>query len=411
MHFDGLSVIDIAVEAIGFDLVPDIGEGISFKLSPPWLRLSKIEGLIPTGNQEDITVTFDAAGLWVGDYNADIVISSNDPDKPEVTIPAHLHVGSLEPTPEGPIAIDFNLAPGDQEQRTAGHAVPGETYDLQLNVKDAPDINGWSATIEYDPSQVHYVSGSFQASDFIPGLLALVDEKEDRVGVGGAVLGSDAQNAGDGTLSTLSFEVLDGFTDSTALAITHVSFRRLDGVEDKRTVRSMVTITSEPGASVLPGDFNGDEGVDFDDFFLFADAFGGIDPLYDLDGSGAVDFDDFFIFADYFGKEARAKLMALAREYINLPTFPRLEPNYPNPFNSSTTIRYWVEGKGLVELAIFDLTGQKVRTLVHDRRELGVYETVWNGIDEQGMWVSSGLYLARLRSGNETDVWKMTLLK
>ena len=68
---------------------------------------------------------------------------------------------------------------------------------------------------------------------------------------------------------------------------------------------SELVISSEVGAPTLAGDFNGSGKVDFDDFFLFADAFGGSDPAYDLDGDGGVNFNDFFIFADNFGK-ARA---------------------------------------------------------------------------------------------------------
>jgi len=60
----------------------------------------------------------------------------------------------------------------------------------------------------------------------------------------------------------------------------------------------------EPESVSLPGDFDGSGSVDFSDFFLFADAFGGTDPLFDLDGSGSVDFADFFLFADNFGKES-----------------------------------------------------------------------------------------------------------
>lgn len=214
-------------------------------------------------------------------------------------------VGDSPPGGEEPIpvTIDFDLADGDQQQRVAGGAIPGKLFELQLNVADAPEINGWSVNIEFDPSQVRYETGSFQASGFISGLLALVDEKEGTVSVGGTVLGTDAKNSGDGTLGTLSFEVLEGFTESTDLVITRVTFRRLDGVEDKRTVRLVATITGE---SILAGDFDGNGRVDFDDFFLFADGFGGTNPMYDLNNSGAVDFDDFFIFADTFGKEARA---------------------------------------------------------------------------------------------------------
>lgn len=53
----------------------------------------------------------------------------------------------------------------------------------------------------------------------------------------------------------------------------------------------------------LAGDFDGDGGVDFDDFFLFAAAFGSQDAKFDLDGDGRVDFDDFFLFAAQFGKK------------------------------------------------------------------------------------------------------------
>ncbi|MBT4502877.1 MAG: hypothetical protein HOC74_34405 [Gemmatimonadetes bacterium] len=53
---------------------------------------------------------------------------------------------------------------------------------------------------------------------------------------------------------------------------------------------------------MLPGDFDGSGLVDFADFFLFADQFGGTDPVYDIDGSGLVDFADFFLFADQFGR-------------------------------------------------------------------------------------------------------------
>ena len=54
----------------------------------------------------------------------------------------------------------------------------------------------------------------------------------------------------------------------------------------------------------LTGDFDMNGRVDFDDFFLFADAFGGTDPRFDLNGNGRVDFDDFFLFADNFGKRS-----------------------------------------------------------------------------------------------------------
>ena len=161
----------------------------------------------------------------------------------------------------------------------------------------------------------------------------------------------------------------------------------------------------------LSGDFDGSGRVYFDDFFLFADAFGGNNPQYDLDNSGTVDFDDFVIFADNFGKEERAKLMVLAQQYLGLPAMASLETNYPNPFNISTTIRYLLAESGQVHLRIYDLTGQKIRTLVNENQIPGSFAVTWDGTNEQGQIVSTGIYLTKLQTGTFTDVRKMLLIK
>ena len=245
-------------------------------------------------------------------------------------------------------------------------------------------------------------------------MLALVDEKEGVVSVGGTVLGTAGKNAGDGVLGTLSFEVLEGFTERAELVISRVSFRRLDGEEDKRTVRSVATITRE---ALLTGDFDGSGVVNFEDFFLFADHFGtvsgddGYDALYDLNGSGGVDFEDFFLFADSFGREARAKLMALARAYLGLPESPRLMQNYPNPFNSSTTIQYQISASTRVRLDIFNLTGQRIKSLLNGYQLPGSYEVTWDGTDERGTLASTGIYLIKLQTDGFCEVRKVLLIK
>ena len=60
-------------------------------------------------------------------------------------------------------------------------------------------------------------------------------------------------------------------------------------------------VTSQPPPQPPTADFNGDGRIDFVDFFLFADAYGGTDARFDLDGNGTVDFADFFKFVDAFG--------------------------------------------------------------------------------------------------------------
>jgi len=85
--------------------------------------------------------------------------------------------------------------------------------------------------------------------------------------------------------------------------------------------------------------------------------------------------------------------------------------NFPNPFNPSTTIRYSLAGKKPVSLAVFSLKGELVCKLVSEVQGAGDHEVQWNGRDENGNEVASGVYLSRLQIGEFTSVKKMMLLK
>jgi M6 family metalloprotease-like protein len=88
-----------------------------------------------------------------------------------------------------------------------------------------------------------------------------------------------------------------------------------------------------------------------------------------------------------------------------------LRPNFPNPFNPSTTIRFDVAARGAVTLRVYDVSGALVRTLVNGEREAGAYAIGWDGRNDQGNPASSGVYFYRLTAGGFSDVRKMTLLK
>jgi hypothetical protein len=94
-----------------------------------------------------------------------------------------------------------------------------------------------------------------------------------------------------------------------------------------------------------------------------------------------------------------------------LPTVYALLPNFPNPFNPETTLRFQLPKRGVVELAIYDATGQRVRALLRGELAAGAYRAVWDGRDEEGHEVASGTYFARLRAGSRIQVRKMTLLR
>jgi len=303
---------------------------------------------------------------------------------------------------------------------------------------------------------------------------------------------------------------------------------------------------------VLQGDFNGDNAVTFDDFFLFVDNFGKeATPelaIYDLSSDGSVNFDDFFLFVDNFGKSVPGKLWSATqsidekaivslealgggredqgivtlriraeqveqlkafglvlrydpravewreaspgpghlldskggqaplfqvmkqtpgqlvigngiiagepisgsgllaeltfrvigsanthfdltealvassgtqvrrvqqlRSAVLLPQAFYLSNNYPNPFNPSTSIEFALPQAGPAELNIYDVLGQRVRTLVKETdHAAGFYTAIWDGLDNNRRPVGSGIYFYRLQASDFTRTYKMTLLK
>jgi hypothetical protein len=86
--------------------------------------------------------------------------------------------------------------------------------------------------------------------------------------------------------------------------------------------------------------------------------------------------------------------------------------NYPNPFNPSTTISYELDKQGMVKIQIYNLKGQKIRTLLREYKQIGNYKIHWNGTDEKGQKVSSGVYFIRMSIDAELiNTHKMLMLK
>ena len=85
--------------------------------------------------------------------------------------------------------------------------------------------------------------------------------------------------------------------------------------------------------------------------------------------------------------------------------------NYPNPFNPTTTIAYSLPNDGMIELRVYNIKGQLVKTLVSGEQLAGSYETVWNGKDNNGKNVSSGIYFYKLSTRDDTIMKKILMLK
>ncbi len=88
-----------------------------------------------------------------------------------------------------------------------------------------------------------------------------------------------------------------------------------------------------------------------------------------------------------------------------------LKQNYPNPFNAATLIQYTLPRASQVRIQIYNLLGRKVRLLVDEEQESGFKEARWDGKDDGGVEVGSGIYFCRIITGDFVDCMKMTLLK
>ncbi|MFQ5674600.1 MAG: T9SS type A sorting domain-containing protein [bacterium] len=112
--------------------------------------------------------------------------------------------------------------------------------------------------------------------------------------------------------------------------------------------------------------------------------------------------------------EASALVTSVEDNPSAVPATYALHQNYPNPFNPTTVIRYAIpqfHNNDRVKLEIFNMLGQKVRTLVDEQQSANFYTVEWDGTNDLGRRVTSGLYLYRLQAGSFIQVNKMLFLK
>jgi len=88
-----------------------------------------------------------------------------------------------------------------------------------------------------------------------------------------------------------------------------------------------------------------------------------------------------------------------------------LEQNYPNPFNPETRIAYSIPLKCNVKLAIYNINGQLVKSLQNGEQIAGYYTKIWNGKNNRGEMVSSGVYFYRIQTDNFVQSKKLILLR
>ena len=88
-----------------------------------------------------------------------------------------------------------------------------------------------------------------------------------------------------------------------------------------------------------------------------------------------------------------------------------LHPNFPNPFNPITSIRYDLPQDGLVNITVYDIMGRIVKTLINGSQTAGYKSLIWDATNDYGKPVSAGIYLYQIQAGEYISTKKMVLLK
>ncbi|RKZ14134.1 hypothetical protein DRQ50_09500, partial [bacterium] len=212
--------------------------------------------------------------------------------------------------------------------------------------------------------------------------------------------------------------IADANTDANGITTFSGPFRGggysdLDGGEPLFVVVAGDILTSGPGFQIgfNSADINGDLQVDAADEDLFtSDFFGSYNYRSDFNWDGVVDISDSALLQSGLGASCESGVSGVNASQI--PRQCRLYASYPNPFNPLATIPFNLPDSRKVSLKIFDVSGRLVKTLIGDGMVgAGRNEVVWQGRDDSGRLVATGVYFCRLEAGNFSETRRMTLLK
>ena len=336
----------------------------------------------------------------------------------------------------------------------------GETFTLHLNVENVSDLGGWQGDIIFDPDVLRadkVSEGDFLKDDDEPAFFdagTINNETGKITGLKAARLSQDRINR-QGTLLSVGFTAIGNGESQLALDNFQVGSRRGETIPIIPPEISIVVGTGEPAGPAW--DVNADGTTNILDLVLVAQELGktaSSDSPVDVNGDGTVNILDLVIVAQHLGEStaaappnvaaietleldttmiqawiAQAEVendgsLAFRHAIANLqqllasllPEKTALLANYPNPFNPETWIPYHLAVPADVKVRIYAARGALVRTFALGHQVAGIYESrtraaYWDGKNEIGEPVASGVYFYTLTAGNFTATRKMLIVK
>ena len=322
----------------------------------------------------------------------------------------------------------------------------GAKLVINVAIAAGQNVGGYQVTIEFDGTALRYVESA--NGDYLPpgAFAAPPDISDSKVTLAATSLAGTAK--GDGTLVTLTFEVVDIKESKLILSESILT----DSSGELLPHRFFSGLVTDP--QIAPEDVNSDGVVNILDLVKVASRFNQREDIEkeDINGDGIVNIVDLVKVAGALGGGAAAPSLApqtlamftaadvqkwlSAAQQLNLtdatsqrgllflenllaaltPKETGLLPNYPNPFNPETWIPYQLAEPADVNISIYAVDGKLIRTLVLGHRPIGIYQdksraAYWDGKNALGETVASGVYFYTLAAGDFSATRKMLILK
>ena len=326
----------------------------------------------------------------------------------------------------------------------------GEKLTLSLNIANGENVAGYQATVQYDTSTLRYTEsakGDYLPTDafFVPPVV-----EGNRVTLASSAIA--AVSNGDGTLATITFEVVE--RKASIVTLSQVSLVDLDGTLSFPKIENGA-VSELPQLGV---DVNADGVVNIQDLVLVGANFGKTgENTADVNGDGVVNIVDLVKVAGVFGEAAAPPSVlphVYARRWMSMltvadvqgwltqaraldltdatvqrgiivlehllsvltPKETALLPNYPNPFNPETWIPYHLAHAADVTLTLYNIKGAVVQRFELGHQPAGFYTTRaqaahWDGRNASGESVASGVYFYQLRADDYSALRRMVILK
>ncbi len=376
---------------------------------PQWLTTDPVSGVVPAGESVDIDVIFDATELDFGIFNADIVVNNNAQEDP-IVIPASMIVESAPQISVDPESFEVTLLPDDTlDEELQISNIGGEDLTFSIDIgevllrnnvaRDRMSVSISDARSRLNTRErIDWLSVDPESGTVAPGGMEPVTVTFDASGLEPDSYYANitiTNNAGDPVEVPVTMIV-----ETPALLVpTNLEVEESSGLftwDEPDYHASLELIEYE---IYLDGDLidtTEDTDYQFVDLEYEQTYEAGVKAIYNWGDSdmATVEFTYLVVSAD-----------------DPIVTVTQLNGNYPNPFNPDTNISFSLSEPGRVRIDIFNIKGEKVRTLLNSELNSAHHTIVWDGRDDRGRQLGSGVFFYRMQTGEYTDTKKMLMIK